>query len=298
LSCLLPSLGTNIYQYASKTHLAGADSGFFPLDTLNPTQATCATCGPTGTGATEAAIWTTCTGDQYLFPPRVLQPIVPTGAEPLRMAAGSPALPGVKHDSYFTTEARYFFAYDGTAGINSAVLRRRRSLHLHQRQLWFSTWVAFTSSLPGKVTVTGSPGDATFTKAAVSTGWKSDRQPPIRLDGLHPPTMGRPGRHNSGRFQDRNGQAWSHHRQGLRDRHLRRRPAPARVELPAHASMVSPRRTRPARPIVAMALLPMASSAIAATVRRAGLPMVARPKQRRHLRRLHDELQVRTVLWR
>jgi len=34
----LASIGTNIYQYASKSHLA--QGGFFPLDTLNPSQAT------------------------------------------------------------------------------------------------------------------------------------------------------------------------------------------------------------------------------------------------------------------
>jgi len=26
----MKSIGTNIYQYASKTHLAGADNGFYP----------------------------------------------------------------------------------------------------------------------------------------------------------------------------------------------------------------------------------------------------------------------------
>ena len=67
----VPSLGTNVYQYASKTHLAGADNGFYPLDTLNPSQVTLCDLWPYWNHGDGTPIWPTCQGAQYFFPPRV-----------------------------------------------------------------------------------------------------------------------------------------------------------------------------------------------------------------------------------
>jgi cysteine-rich repeat protein len=156
----VPSLGTNVYQYASKTHLAGADSGFFPLDTLNPTQATLCNLWPYWNRANGSAIWTTCTGDQYLFPPRVLQSDCPN-QNPLSNGCWVTSTPGVKHDSYFTTEARYFFAYDGTVGINLQFFGDDDLFIFINGKLVLDLG-GVHQQLPGKVTVTGDPGVATI----------------------------------------------------------------------------------------------------------------------------------------
>ncbi len=111
----LTAIGTNVYQYASQSHLA--QGGFFPLDTLNPAQATLCNLWPYWNHGNGNPIWTTCTGDQYLFPPRVLQTDCPN-QNPLSNGCWVAAVPGVKHDSYFTDEARYYFVYDGTGGIS------------------------------------------------------------------------------------------------------------------------------------------------------------------------------------
>ncbi len=156
----LPSIGTNIYQYASKTHLAGADAGFFPLDKLNPAQATLCNLWPYWNRASGSPIWTTCTGDQYLFPPRVLQSDCPN-QNPLSNGCWVTGTPGVKHDSYFSTEARYFFAYDGTVGINLQFFGDDDLFIFINGKLVLDLG-GVHQQLPGKVTVTGDPGTATI----------------------------------------------------------------------------------------------------------------------------------------
>jgi cysteine-rich repeat protein len=156
----VPSLGTNIYQYASKTHLAGPDAGFFPLDTLNPTQATLCNLWPYWNRASGTPIWSTCTGDQYFFPPRVVQTDCPN-QNPLSNGCWVTNTPGVKHDSYFTTEARYFFAYDGTVGINLQFFGDDDLFIFINGKLVLDLG-GVHQQLPGKVTVTGDPGVATI----------------------------------------------------------------------------------------------------------------------------------------
>jgi len=101
---------TNIYQYSSPALITPPllSGGFFPLDTLNVAQTTQCNLWPYWHN------WPTCTGDQYLFPPRITT--CPGGA---LASAGCwiTALTGVKHDNWFTDEARYLFVYDGTAGL-------------------------------------------------------------------------------------------------------------------------------------------------------------------------------------
>ena len=110
------SIGTNVYQYASNPHLAGPNNGFYPLDLLNPSQVTLCNLWPYWNHGNGTPFWTTCTGDQYFFPPRVTAADCPAGSV-LQNGCWVTNTPGVKHDFYFTTEARYFFVYDSTAGF-------------------------------------------------------------------------------------------------------------------------------------------------------------------------------------
>ena len=111
----MPAFGTNLYRYASTSHLA--QGGFYPLDTLNPSQATLCNLWPYWNHGNGTPIWATCTGDQYLFPPRIIAGDCGAGAA-ITNGCWITAVPGVKHDNYFTTEARYFFVYDKTNGIS------------------------------------------------------------------------------------------------------------------------------------------------------------------------------------
>jgi hypothetical protein len=155
----MTAIGTNLYQYASKSHLA--TGGFFPLDDLNPTMKTLCNLWPYWNHGNGSAIWSTCTGDQYLFPPRVVAADCPTGAT-LTDGCWVTAVPGVKHDSYFTDEARYYFVYDGTNGISLSFYGDDDLYIFINGQLVLDLG-GVHQQLPGKVTVMGSPGDATFT---------------------------------------------------------------------------------------------------------------------------------------
>ncbi len=156
----MPLIGTNIYQYASKTHLAGPDAGFFPLDTLNPSQATLCNLWPYWNRANGSPIWGSCTGDQYFFPPRVVQSDCPN-QNPLSNGCWVTSVAGVKHDSYFTTEARYYFAYDKTNGI-SLQFFGDDDLFIFINGILVLDLGGVHQQLPGKVTVTGDPGTATI----------------------------------------------------------------------------------------------------------------------------------------
>jgi cysteine-rich repeat protein len=154
----LNSIGTNIYQYASTSHLA--QGGFFPLDPLNPTQATLCNLWPYWNHGNGNPIWPTCAGDQYLFPPRVIQSDCPNQI-PLTNGCWVTAVPDVKHDFYFTTEARYYFVYDGAAGINLQFFGADDLFIFINGKLVLDLG-GVHQQLPGKVTVTGDPGDATY----------------------------------------------------------------------------------------------------------------------------------------
>jgi len=150
----LKAIGTNIYQYASTSHLA--QGGFFPLDTLNPSQATLCNLWPYWNHGDGTPIWKTCTGDQYLFPPRVIQSDCPN-QDPLSNGCWVSAVPGVKHDSYFTDEARYYFVYDGTAGI-SLSFYGDDDLYIFINGILVLDLGGVHQQLPGKVTVSGDSG--------------------------------------------------------------------------------------------------------------------------------------------
>ena len=156
----LASIGSNVYQYASKSHLA--QGGFFPLDTLNPSQATLCNLWPYWNHYNGSPFWTTCTGDQYLFPPRVVQADCPS-QNPLSNGCWVTAVPGIKHDSYFTDEARYYFVYDGANTLTLSFFGDD-DLFIFIDGVLVLDLGGVHQQLPGKVTVTGDPGDAQVTE--------------------------------------------------------------------------------------------------------------------------------------
>jgi cysteine-rich repeat protein len=152
----LPSIGSNVYQYASKQTLA--QGGFFPLDTLNASQATLCNLWPYWNHGNGSPFWTTCTGDQYLFVPRVTAANCVSG-DTIDDGCWVTAVPGQKHDNYFTDEARYYFVYDGTNGISLSFFGDD-DLFIFINGVLVLDLGGVHQQLPGKVTVTGSPGDA------------------------------------------------------------------------------------------------------------------------------------------
>ena len=157
---LTSTTGTNIYQYASKSSLA--QGGFFPLDKLNPSQATLCNLWPYWNHYSGSPFWTTCTGDQYLFVPRVTAAQCVSG-DSLDDGCWVIAVSGVKHDSYFTDEARYYFVYDGANGI-SLSFYGDDDLFIFINGVLVLDLGGVHQQLPGKVTVSGSPGDASVTE--------------------------------------------------------------------------------------------------------------------------------------
>ena len=158
----MKSIGTNIYRYASTTHLAGADNGFYPLDKLNPTMVTLCDLWPYWNHGSGTPIWATCQGDQYFFPPRIIQSDCPN-QNPLSAGCWVSNTPGVKHDSYFSDEARYFFVYDKTAGI-SLQFFGDDDLFVYINGILVLDLGGVHQQLPGKVSVIGDPGQATITE--------------------------------------------------------------------------------------------------------------------------------------
>jgi cysteine-rich repeat protein len=150
----MPAIGTNVYQFASKSHLMAG--GFFPLDTLNPTEKTLCNMWPYWHA------WTSCAGQQYLFPPRVVAADCPTGTT-LSSGCWVTGLTGQTHDNYFTEEARYYFVYDAAVGI-ALQFYGDDDLFIFINGKLVLDLGGVHQQLPGKVTVSGSPGDATVTE--------------------------------------------------------------------------------------------------------------------------------------
>jgi hypothetical protein len=142
----------------SGTSLAG--TGFFPLDALNPSQATFCELWPYWNHGNGNPIWTTCTGDQYLFTPRVTQSNCVSG-DTLDDGCWVIGVQGAKHDYYFTWEARYYFAYDSGSGMSLSFSFGGGDLFVFINGRLVLDLGGVHGQLPGTVTVQGNPGDAT-----------------------------------------------------------------------------------------------------------------------------------------
>ena len=154
----MQQIGTNIYQYASTSHLG--DGGFFPLDTIPAAAAQKTLCNlwPYWNHGDGKPIWATCTGDQYLFAPRATDADCASG-DTLDDGCWVIGVKGTTHDSYFTDEARYYFAYDGATGI-SLQFYGDDDLFIFINGTLVLDLGGVHQQLPGKVTVKNSPGDA------------------------------------------------------------------------------------------------------------------------------------------
>jgi cysteine-rich repeat protein len=148
----LASIGSGVYQYASKTHLM--QGGFFPLDVLNPSQATLCNMWPYWHA------WPTCSGEQYLMPPKVTQLDCPAGSV-VTSGCWVANLTGQKHDNYFTDEIHYYFVYDATVGVSLQFYGDDDLFVFINGQLVLDLG-GVHEQLPGKVTVSGDPGIATI----------------------------------------------------------------------------------------------------------------------------------------
>ena len=158
----MKSIGSNLFQYASETNIRKTTEGFFPLDTLNPTQKTLCNLWPYWNHGDGKPIWgttaTTCKGDQYLFIPRVTSSDCASG-DTIDDGCWVTGISGQLHNSYFTDEARYYFVYDGDAGISLAFYGDDDLFIFINGQLVLDLG-GVHQQLPGKVTVKGNPGDA------------------------------------------------------------------------------------------------------------------------------------------
>jgi cysteine-rich repeat protein len=152
----LTSVGTNIYQYASRVHLG--DGGFFPLDTLNPTQVTLCNLWPYWTAGSSGI----CSADQYLTIPYATQSDCASG-DTLDDGCWVSNVTGQRHDYYFTSEMRYQFVYDGANGISLSVYGDDDIFVFINGQLVIDLG-GIHQQLPAKVSVTGDPGNASVTE--------------------------------------------------------------------------------------------------------------------------------------
>ena len=228
----LASIGSNIYQFASKQTLA--TGGFFPLDELNASQKTLCNLWPYWNHGSGQPFWTaaTCTGDQYLFVPRVTSSNCVSG-DSLDDGCWVTAVKGETHNNYFTDEARYYFVYDASTSLSLSFFGDDDLFIYINGQLVLDLG-GVHQQLPGKVVVSGDPGTAQVTEGGCLDTAGNITGTTAGSTACAPKNSTPPAAATPADFRDSHRRPGPPERQGLRDRHLRRRPASARVELPAH----------------------------------------------------------------
>jgi cysteine-rich repeat protein len=138
----LADFGEGRFQFSSPAHTV--DGGFFPIDDLTSDEAPLCNLWPYW-------YWNqagkTCSGNQYLFPPSVDK-------------EGWVASQGKKHNSWFTSEVHYLFAYN-EKGM-SLQFYGDDDLFIYINGQLVLDLGGVHRRLPGKVTVSGNPGKATI----------------------------------------------------------------------------------------------------------------------------------------
>ena len=102
-------------------------------------------------------IWATCTRRPILLPAARGPGGLPEPESAEQWLLGHQHSPGVKHDNYFTDEARYYFVYDGATGISLSFFGDD-DLFIFINGVLVLDLGGVHQQLPGKVTVTRQPG--------------------------------------------------------------------------------------------------------------------------------------------
>jgi hypothetical protein len=155
----LRSLGSGLFQYTNQPFLG--QGGFFPLDSLNPAAANLCNMFPYWNHGNGAPIWSSCAGDQYLFPPRVTASDCQVGD--LVDDGCWAQVTGETHDYFFTTEARTTFVYDAAVGLSLQLATDGDAFAFINGQLVLDLG-GFHDLVPGKVVIAGDPGKASITE--------------------------------------------------------------------------------------------------------------------------------------
>jgi fibro-slime domain-containing protein len=175
------SIGNGQYQYSSQVN--SVTGGFFPLDPpahgfplympapagpgiapqMVGNEPMLCNLWPYWYSTTNFGAGNNCRGDQYLFPPSLLNGDT-TGVCPGGMNCNGkwyPALQGWYHDSWFTDEARYLFTYDGDFTLQ---FYGDDDMFIFINGILVVDLGGVHQRLPGKVTVTGTNGMAAITE--------------------------------------------------------------------------------------------------------------------------------------